>query len=238
MKKNLLTMDIVLSKEIKCMIKEERLKPGDRLPSERILAQRFGVQRMTIRSALQLLLQDRTILSKPCSGYYVAPGRICQSARDFSMNFTSPETGEPLDCLLLAFKKQRADLRLSGKMLLPEDTVIYKISKLYSQSQKPLCISHSYIPEDRYPGLTRTAAASASAADLISAGTQAAIGKSNQKITLVYANQEEAGLLSLAPGSPLMKHKGLMYDTAGQLAVFFENLMLIDHFAFIREAAL
>lgn len=49
-------MDIILSKEIKCMIKEEHLEPGDRLPSERILAQRFGVQRMTIRSALQLLL--------------------------------------------------------------------------------------------------------------------------------------------------------------------------------------
>lgn len=238
MRKNLLTMDILLSKEIKCMLEEEQFRPGDKLPSERELACRFGVQRLTVRGALSLLLQDGTIYAKPKSGYYMAPQRIYQSARNFSIRPAAPESEEALNGRLLAFRKQRADLRLSGKMLLPEDTVIYQITKLYSDHEKPLCISHSYLPEGRYPGLTRTAAAAAPDAGLIAAGKLAAIGKANQKITLVYANQEESNLLSLTPGSPLLKHKGLMYDTAGQLAVFFENLMLIDHFAFIREAIL
>lgn len=35
MKKNLLTLDVALSKEIKYMLKEEHYLPGDKLPSER-----------------------------------------------------------------------------------------------------------------------------------------------------------------------------------------------------------
>lgn len=236
MKKNLLTMDILLSKEIKCMIQKQRYQPGDKLPSERQLAECFGVQRLTIRSALNLLLQDQTIVAKPRSGYYVAPGRLLQSTRDFSMNYCSPKTGEPLECRLLAFRKMKADLALSGKMLLPEDTVIYKISRLYCDEGTPICINHSYLPEYVYPGLTRTVAFSASPAAL--AASQTHIAKANQKITLIYANEEESQLLSLTPGSPLMKHKGLIYDSTGQLAVFFESFMLLDHFAFIREAVL
>lgn len=38
MKKNLLTLDVALSKEIKYMLKEEHYLPGDKLPSERKLA--------------------------------------------------------------------------------------------------------------------------------------------------------------------------------------------------------
>ena len=57
MKKNLLTLDVALSKEIKYMLKEEHYLPGDKLPSERKLAELFHVQRLTVRGALDLLLQ-------------------------------------------------------------------------------------------------------------------------------------------------------------------------------------
>lgn len=124
MKKNLLTMDIIISQEIKCMMEEQHYQPGDKLPSERQLAEQFGVQRLTIRSALNLLLQDHTIIAKPRSGYYMAPGRILLSTHDFSMNYCSPQTKEPLTCKLLAFRKRKADLALCGKMLLPENNLI------------------------------------------------------------------------------------------------------------------
>ncbi len=236
MKKNLLTLDIILSKEIKYMLEEQGYQPGDKLPSERELAENFQVQRLTIRSALNLLLQDNTIIAKPRSGYYMAPRRILQPTRDFSMNYISSQTAKPLECTLTDFKKMHADLHLSGKMLLPEDTIIYKIVKIYSDQGKPLCISNSYVPEYIYPGLTRSVAASATTIELVTEMRQIGISKSNQKITLIYANETEAQLLQLPPGSPLTKYKGLMYDSHGRLAIFFENLMLIEHFGFIREA--
>ena len=45
----------VIVDQIKLLLRDGKLKPGDRLPSERELCQRFGVSRVTVREALRVL---------------------------------------------------------------------------------------------------------------------------------------------------------------------------------------
>lgn len=57
--------------QIQEMIVIESLRPGDRLPSERLLAERLGVSRTVIREAVRVLSERCLVAVKPGSGTYV-----------------------------------------------------------------------------------------------------------------------------------------------------------------------
>src|SRR5262245_62658441 len=48
-------MSEAIVEQIKNLIRTDRLRPGDRLPSERDLGERMGVSRVTVREALRVL---------------------------------------------------------------------------------------------------------------------------------------------------------------------------------------
>ena len=68
-------IDIAVS-GILSLIREHRSEAGDRLPSERDLADRLGVTRNTIREALSVLESMRVIERRPNSGVYVKDIRM------------------------------------------------------------------------------------------------------------------------------------------------------------------
>jgi GntR family transcriptional repressor for pyruvate dehydrogenase complex len=57
------------------LLHQGRLKPGDRLPSERALAERMHVSRATIREALRAMQLKGLIVSRRGAGSFIAGGR-------------------------------------------------------------------------------------------------------------------------------------------------------------------
>jgi len=50
-----------------------RLRPGDRLPSESQLCEYHGVSRMTIRRAINILIEQGVVITKQGQGTFIKP---------------------------------------------------------------------------------------------------------------------------------------------------------------------
>ena len=70
-----------LKRWIEAAVARGAIKPGDALPSERDLASKVDVSRVTVRKAVQYLVQDGVLVQRHGSGTFVAPqpSRVEQS---------------------------------------------------------------------------------------------------------------------------------------------------------------
>lgn len=57
--------------QIRTLIQEGKLKPGDRLPGERELAENLGCSRTSLREAFRVLESEGLIISKPGGGRFI-----------------------------------------------------------------------------------------------------------------------------------------------------------------------
>ena len=60
-----------LGEKFRALIREGSLKPGDRLPSERVLAEQFQVSRSSVREAIRSLELQGLVVSKRGSGTFI-----------------------------------------------------------------------------------------------------------------------------------------------------------------------
>src|SRR6266576_5174461 len=71
-KNGLLAEQVVI--QVRDMIRQGKLRPGDRLPSERELAKRLGMSRASLRPGLRFLAAMGVLTSRHGSGTYIADG--------------------------------------------------------------------------------------------------------------------------------------------------------------------
>lgn len=122
-----LTLPDKIIEQIKNTIIEGSLKPGDKLPSERELAERFSVGRTTVREALKALsytrvikkVREGTIVNRNISNFFIdsLTEMLILKHLDFEDLF---ETRKILEVKLAGFAAQRAtteDIEIIEKIL-------------------------------------------------------------------------------------------------------------------------
>jgi GntR family transcriptional regulator len=229
-----LTREVLLSKEIEYLLEAEGYQEKQKLPSERELAESFDAQRVTIRAALQILVQKGILISKERYGYYIAPKRI-----QITLNHTNSfkmmieRMGFTSYVKLLEFEKIKLTERLAQKTLLAEGTEMFRIMRLRYGNKAPIALEKSYIVCDLAKDLSEEDVHNKSLYDTLKKKYRLSITHSSHKVSVVYANGLEAELLKVSTSEPLIKYQGLVYEKRGRLLEYFETIMICDKIEFI-----
>lgn len=221
---------IQIQNSLKEMIEGSEYAPGDQIPSERELVDRLRVSRMTVRRAIESLIDEGLLERRSTSGTYV---REPQVIRDISPNTIQSLTrqiqgkGGQAGSRLLLFEKQIATKKISKYLNLRLGENVYCIRRLRLTSELPFCIETSYLPVAQFPNLTKDKLSSdASLYQLLAATYLVRASRSLDRLDLSYATAEEAQLLDLRINDPVIFLRSVIFD---EQEVPFEYVKSINH---------
>ena len=218
-------------------IESGELAPGDRLPAERELSEKLGVNRMTLRRALQVLEAQGVILRKHGIGTYIAEPKIDRRV-DTVFRFTTgmQSRGYTPGTRLISLEEIFLDAALAHQLALPVVAPAYQIRRLRTINQEPVLLESYTIPAGRFPGLAKHDLEGRSIYEIMESEYGITIARARQSFEPVVASQFEADLLQVRPGAPLMLEKRLSYDQENQPVECGQDRYRGDRFCFITDA--
>jgi GntR family transcriptional regulator len=182
------------------------LRPGDRLPAERELADRFGVSRMTLRQALQTL-ERRGLVRRAVGrrgGTFVAEPKIeRQSSGLAGLTQELRRQGHRAGARVLSARAGPSGDRTATALGIEPGATVVQVVRLRLSDGEPLALERSLFPADRFPGLLDRDL-EGSLYELLVRDYGERPSRSVERIEPVVASEAEGLELGVRPGSPLL----------------------------------
>lgn len=143
--------------DIKEDILSEKYKPNEQLPFEKELCEKYNVSKMTVKKALDLLVNDGLIIKRRGSGTFIKDitekeiQRIIEK-KQFS-GLTTTSIGHKVTSKVLEFKIINATKEIADILKIEEDEFIYFVHRVRYVDDKAVVIEKTYIPLNLIPGM-------------------------------------------------------------------------------------
>ena len=235
----LLNKDELIANELKLYFIKNNIGEGEKLPSEREVAEKYGVQRATVRSAYKILEEECIVEIRERSGRYMGHPRIVTNLNEIkSFREKVSDIGSKVENQLLSFELIEIDKDLYKKIKLPIGTEVYKITRVRKvESEKgiiPIAIEYAYVPENIAPKLIRQNLED-SLFQILREIYGIVPAKEEQLIEIVYADDFESKILKLDKMTAVAKKTGIIYDKDGNVIQYLHSIMNKEWVEFRKE---
>ena len=204
------------------MIAEGEYTEGSLIPSERELGDALGISRMTVRQALNNLVNEGVLYREKGRGTFVAKTKIEQKNIMSFSEIVARKGMEP-STRVLYFKKEEAAEEIRGILELKENKFIYNIKRLRLANNIPVGIEQAIIPELHCPGLEKFDLTQ-SLYRLIREEYRHSIGYVDNVIQAAKPTKEERGLLEISPQTPVLSAACVSF-TEADVKLLYERLV-------------
>jgi len=203
-----------LAKLIREQIRRGEFKPGEALPTEIEIANRYEISRMTVRRSIAELVSEGMVYALQGKGTFVASPKLDNVV--FELNNFSHEMvqrGLNYKTTLLEAKIIRADEELKAKFLLKEGIhrILYFRTVLSAENER-LSLENKYIIYTKSKPLLESELNDPTLPGLIATHSDYVPVSAKKVLKAAVATNEEASILGVSPGAPLFLVETTVFD--------------------------
>ena len=201
---------LVIAEDLRRQIAGGDLAAGAVLPSEAELAGSYGVSRVTVRKALEVLREEGRVDSRQGFGWFVAGDRVRQSLGTLS-------TIE--DQLTAQGRRAERKVRSFRFVTAPDGTDVLEVVRVNLADGQPFAIVTVWCPAELGSALSRDDVESNTFYELLPVEFDRAV----QTIGAAASDQRDADLLGVPLGSPLLVVERVSHDRTGAPVLVSEH---------------
>jgi GntR family phosphonate transport system transcriptional regulator len=196
-------------------------KPGTRLPTEAELSSRFGVNRHTVRRALEELSRNGLVRVEQGRGSFVAEDVLDYNveARTRFSEWIRKHNKEPSG-IIRQLREMSADRRVADGLGLRNGSRIVLLERLGFADDRPVSLTRHYFPATRLRGLFQALQATPRITDALRVVGVDDYLRLQTRVTARLPTQTEAGLLRMARNRPVLITENINVDRAGAIVEF------------------
>jgi GntR family transcriptional regulator len=210
-------------------------KPGDRLPSEPELCQKYGVSRTVVRQALGEMTHEGLVVREKGRGTFVTEPKIRSRSLVHSLvGFYEDmaERGYPPITDVLEQSIEPASPKLATSLEIDPMTPVIKLVRLRYVQDEPIVLVSSYLPYDLCPTLVNADLTNQSLYTFLKQEYGLSVARGRRTIDAVLATEREAELLQIEKGAPLLRLDSVSYMQDGRPLEYFNGLWRSDRSQF------
>lgn len=204
--------------------------PGEAIPSEQELAQRFKVSQGTVRKAIDELAAENILIRRQGKGTFVATHNEENIKLRFLRLTAADGKKELLENRLVDFSRGKAQGEVARVLGLKSGTAVIEVKRLLSFAGRALVLDHIVIPAAPFKGLTGAKIQENNGSMYSMYETQFRIRmvRAEERLKAVAADAETASLLELAPATPLLRVERVAYTYGDKPMEWRLGLCLTD----------
>jgi GntR family transcriptional regulator len=206
------------------------LEPDTRLPSERDLADRYGVARMTARRELERLVARGRAYRRQGGGTYVADSRFVQPALLTSFSEDMRARGLAPGGHLLSKRVTGADAAIAEMLELAVGAPVVELERLRTADDEPIALEHAHLPESRFPGLVDLDLGESSLYDLLAARWGVDVHAGEQTVAAATLTATQAAALGVRAGRAALLFERVTRDRDGTPIEYVRSLYRGDRY--------
>ena len=188
-------------------------KPGQAIPSEWLLADRYGVSVGTLRRAVDELVAEKIVQRRQGSGTFVTTHTEDHQLYYFFHIVGKNDGKEPPTHELLSFCRDKADGETALRLQIGRGERVYRIHNVLKLAGRPVVFDEIKLPAASFPDLTKTlfAARAGTIYGLYQARYGINMVRISERLSAARASAQQAAGLKMREGEPALIIKRVAY---------------------------